>query len=176
MNPEIPRCGARTSSGEHCAIPAGRGTHHPGTGRCKLHGGASAGPPIKHGRYASVGNLELARKTREHAADPRPGDLAGELALMRAVVEHLAGSFDGSLEHADGLQKALGRVASIVEKAHKIETATALTQVEIKLLAAKTADILMKYLPDLATREAALSELQRAIDVPGRAAGEAAAG
>ena len=39
-------CGAKTRrSGTPCRRPAGWGTDHPGRGRCKLHGGASKGPP-----------------------------------------------------------------------------------------------------------------------------------
>ncbi len=50
------RCGAKAKgTGKPCKKPAGSGTHHKGTGRCKLHGGASHGAPkgnqngFKHG-------------------------------------------------------------------------------------------------------------------------------
>lgn len=52
-----PRCGAKTKAGTPCQQKAGWGTDHVGTGRCKLHGGASKGAPkgnqnaLKHGRY-----------------------------------------------------------------------------------------------------------------------------
>jgi hypothetical protein len=35
-------CGARRKNGQHCRLFAGQGTDHPGTGRCKLHLGATA--------------------------------------------------------------------------------------------------------------------------------------
>jgi len=38
-------CGATTSDGGECQLPAGWGTDDPGTGRCKHHGGASTGAP-----------------------------------------------------------------------------------------------------------------------------------
>jgi len=34
-------CGATTRNGGPCGQAAGWGTPHPGTGRCKLHGGAA---------------------------------------------------------------------------------------------------------------------------------------
>lgn len=34
-------CGARTRGGAKCKRPAGWGTDHPGTGKCKNHGGSS---------------------------------------------------------------------------------------------------------------------------------------
>ena len=55
-------CGARTRAGTPCQRPAGWGTKHPGSGKCKLHGGASTGPKpgsmkgnqnaLKHGIYS----------------------------------------------------------------------------------------------------------------------------
>lgn len=50
-------CGAKTRRGTICQLPAGYGTHHLGTGRCKYHGGSSRGAP--------KGN-QNARKTSEH--------------------------------------------------------------------------------------------------------------
>lgn len=54
-------CGAKgKQSGQPCKRPAGWGTLHPGTGRCKLHGGCSPGAPKQnkhartHGAYETV--------------------------------------------------------------------------------------------------------------------------
>ncbi len=53
-------CEAKTRSGTPCKLPAGWGTDHPGTGRCKLHGGKSTGPPknnknaVKHGFFSRI--------------------------------------------------------------------------------------------------------------------------
>lgn len=50
------QCGAKTRARTPCQQPAGWGTEHPGTGRCKLHGGASLRghlhPRYKTGRYS----------------------------------------------------------------------------------------------------------------------------
>ena len=37
-------CGAKNKKGGICSRPAGWGTSHSGSGKCKLHGGASTGP------------------------------------------------------------------------------------------------------------------------------------
>jgi hypothetical protein len=45
-----PVCGAKTrqeESAENCGLPAGWGTDHAGTGRCKLHGGKTPGQKLK---------------------------------------------------------------------------------------------------------------------------------
>lgn len=53
-------CDAKTRAGTPCKLPAGWGTDHLGSGRCKLHGGKSTGPPLanknaqKHGFYAKI--------------------------------------------------------------------------------------------------------------------------
>lgn len=46
-------CGAtkRDGSGDKCSLPAGWGTNHTGTGRCKLHGGAT---PLDNGIFSDV--------------------------------------------------------------------------------------------------------------------------
>jgi phage terminase small subunit len=45
----IEKCGARTRQGHPCKLPAGYGTEHLGSGKCKYHGGASKGAP-KHNK------------------------------------------------------------------------------------------------------------------------------
>lgn len=35
------RCGAKTRGGSKCKLEAGKGTDHPGRGRCKFHGGST---------------------------------------------------------------------------------------------------------------------------------------
>lgn len=48
-------CGAKTRRrGTPCLRPAGWGTNHPGTGRCKLHGGCSTGPKDQRGNKNAV--------------------------------------------------------------------------------------------------------------------------
>lgn len=48
-------CGAKTKgTGELCKLPAGYGTNHKGTGRCKYHGGCSTGPKVANTRNNSI--------------------------------------------------------------------------------------------------------------------------
>jgi hypothetical protein len=72
-----PKCGAkRHKSKETCKLPAGWGTEHPGTGRCKLHGGCSTGPrdtskmlghkrTVKTGEHETILHTSLTEKEIE---------------------------------------------------------------------------------------------------------------
>jgi hypothetical protein len=52
-------CGAVTKgSGAKCKLPAGHGTPHLGSGRCKFHGGLSSGPKSKRGKAKCARNAE----------------------------------------------------------------------------------------------------------------------
>lgn len=51
-------CGARIRAGSPCKLPAGWGTEHIGTGRCKLHGGASPGAPKRNKNAVKTGEHE----------------------------------------------------------------------------------------------------------------------
>lgn len=77
-------CGAKTKLGKKCQNPSGQGTDHLGTGRCKLHGGASKGAPkgnknaLKHGIYSKLfSNEEM------DAAKEMQGSVENELAIAR---------------------------------------------------------------------------------------------
>ena len=78
------KCGAKTRTGTKCQYPAGHGTDHPGTGKCRLHGGASKGPPkgsqnaLKHGLYSRIfSDAEIS------AAKEMQGSIENELAIAR---------------------------------------------------------------------------------------------
>ncbi len=87
-------CGAfARSAGRPCRKPAGWGTDHPGSGKCRLHGGAGSGPPKgnsnsrKHGLSAErckVTELRRELESRLAAAEAErdplaPHDLAEDL-------------------------------------------------------------------------------------------------
>jgi hypothetical protein len=76
--------GAGKAYGDHCGQRAGWGTEHPGKGRCKLHGGASAGAPIVSGLYSKQLNSTLAAEVERIANDPNFLNLYEELAIIKA--------------------------------------------------------------------------------------------
>lgn len=95
-DPNLPKCGAnsRQNPGRTCAQPAGWGTPHSGTGRCKLHGGSVRQAVIKAQREAAT---EL---TRTYGAprtiDPRDGIIeeyyrtAGAVSWLEQIVADLS--------------------------------------------------------------------------------------
>lgn len=52
-----------------------------------MHGGTNPGRPILHGRYSVAHRQALADKMAAFLADPRPGDLTAELALLWALLQ-----------------------------------------------------------------------------------------
>lgn len=78
------KCGAKTKKGDKCQNPQGHGTDHVGTGRCRLHGGASKGAPkgsqnaLKHGIYSKLFSHEELTAAKE-----MQGSVENELAIAR---------------------------------------------------------------------------------------------
>jgi hypothetical protein len=159
---KAPICGAKTRSGSPCKKPGGWATDHVGTGRCKLHGGASPGGPLKHGRY-SIKRAGLEEKIRQFENDPAAGDLTSELALMRALLQNYLERFeDGiplpadSIRHIFEMIEAVGR---LVERIAKILATTALTQAELQLLQAALIHALPEYIPEPAQQRNFISAI-----------------
>lgn len=77
-------CGAKTRNGSKCKYQAGHGTDHVGTGKCRLHGGASKGAPkgnknaLKHGIYS-----KLFSDNELDEAKSMQGSIDTELAIAR---------------------------------------------------------------------------------------------
>lgn len=84
-----PKCGAkkRDASGDCCKRPAGWGTSHPGTGRCKLHGGSTR-DHVKHARREEA-EQAVATYGLPREIDPREA-LAEEVYRTTGVVDWLA--------------------------------------------------------------------------------------
>src|SRR5690606_26630395 len=114
--------------------------------------GASTGRPIKHGRYSLKHRASLQEKQAEFLADPSPGDLSSELALMRTLLQDYIeriGEEPLKLEEIESIYKMLEGIGKTVERIAKVLSTTALTQAEVKLLQAQLAHLMVKYVdPD----------------------------
>ena len=159
-------CGAANRRGGTCGQAAGWGTDHPGTGRCKLHGGRAGRPPL-HGRYSLAHRASLAEKAQRFRTDPAPGDLSEELVLMRALLQDYLERFGEHLAlRAEDIQFLAGmveQVGRLVERISRIHNSTALTQAELQLLQARLADLLVTYVADPEQRRRFLDELRAAV-------------
>jgi hypothetical protein len=100
-------------------------------------------------------------------ADPTPGNLADELALMRALLADYLERFpDGQPLRADDIGRLfsmLEEISKLVERIFRIKNSSALTAVEVAYLQARLADLITRYLPDVSRRESFLLELSQAI-------------
>lgn len=173
-------CGGKTRSGDLCKRPAGWGTAHVGEGKCKLHGGNAGRPPI-HGRYSVTKRTELQAKISQFYNDPAAGDLRGELALLRAILQDY---LDKWVDTDDPVTAAMmtGRVfemvesiGRMVERISKILATTALTQAELQLLQVTLIDALNEFVPDPEHKRAFVSRVFGTLrGVPGPGAGSSA--
>ena len=161
------QCTAHARTGERCKSNAVTGYTV-----CRMHGAGSphagrpGGAPIVTGRY-SIKRQELAAKAQRFTNDTAPGDLTGELTLMRALLQDYLDRFDDKsrlpfddIERIFGMMEAIGR---LVERIAKILNTTALTQAEVKYLQIRIAELLTTYVPDADRREQFMAELAAAI-------------
>lgn len=142
---------------------------------CQVHGAGSpkqgrpGGRPPVHGRYALKHQAGLQEKQAVFLADPTPGDLTAELALMRALLEDYMeryGDFDDAPlpEHYERLFDMIETITGTVERIHRILSKTALTQAELLYIQAKIADLVNRYIDDPDRRKQFLAELRQAVE------------
>lgn len=88
-------CGAKTRGATAkyptCRQAAGWGTDHPGSGRCKLHGGKSL---VRHGRYSAIKRDHLRLLIEQHEKDPDPLNILPEIAANRALFQDFVERYD----------------------------------------------------------------------------------
>lgn len=142
-------CGAKTRSGSPCQQVAGWGTDHVGTGRCKLHGGASTGRPIIHGKYSVTYKQTLMDKAEQF--EQFRGDLTAELDLLRVMLQEFlnklsAGARVGAAEIAV-VRDMVEAIARTEERWVKIRKDTAFGAQEMQLFIAAMSATLQKYVP-----------------------------
>lgn len=120
------KCNYVKTDGYRCKNPAGRGTDHPGIGRCRQHGGV--GRPIIHGKYSQT--LEYRKDWQEKYQEFREADiqkLEDEIARARVMAlqieEHIASNFEDVetfLSLSNVMLKTLDAITKMSERANKI--------------------------------------------------------
>lgn len=151
MNESMTRavCGAKTrKDGSPCQRPAGWGTQHVGTGRCKLHGGCSTGPISRYNKVKG----QLAERMARHELDPDPANLIPELTLMRSMLEGWL-----ELHEADQAQAIPGAVTltenirKIVNTIHQMQTRELITAREYDVALTELTRIIVEEVRDADT-------------------------
>jgi len=156
-----------------CGKPAGWGTNHLGTGKCRIHGGSEKmGRPPVHGRYAVKHREKLHSKMQEFLNDPAPANLMPELAIQRALLQDfLERLTDQPLDakssgHIFEMTESISR---LVERITKMLNQTALTQMDVRYLQAILTDMIVRYIDDPAKRAEFVAELRSAFGADTRA-------
>lgn len=157
-----------------CTRPAGWGTGHLGEGACKLHGGAARGRPIVHGRYSLKHRESMQEKMEQFLADPEPGRLDSEIALLRTLLQEFLDRYPADsplpLASINAMYNMVEGIARNVERVSRILNETALTQAEVQFISARIVDVLIKYVPADKLPDA-LGEAERSLVVPGGTTG-----
>jgi len=89
-------CGGKTRAGSACTRPAGWGTPHAGTGRCKLHGGST--PSHVKAASVAIARQEVAERGLRIDISPQEA-LLDELARSYGWVVYLEGKVGELKEH-----------------------------------------------------------------------------
>ncbi|MFE2407109.1 hypothetical protein ACFXDE_02060 [Kitasatospora sp. NPDC059408] len=120
-----PVCGAKTrqeGSAEHCGLPAGWGTDHPGVGRCKLHGGNTSGQRVQAAHTIAEREVRkvLAELDVEPIDDPLTAlaQLAGQVVAWQQAIAEIVNRLgsDVRYEGAAGAEQLRAEV-SLYERA-----------------------------------------------------------
>lgn len=116
------RCGAKGRSGKPCGLPAGHGTEHVGTGRCKLHGGSTPSHVNKARREVA----EEAVRTFGLPVETTPQEaLLAEVSRTAGHVKWL-GDIVAELEKAD-VVNGITKTVQLPNGGRRVEAAAAVT-------------------------------------------------
>lgn len=160
-------CNARLDDGTLCEQRAGWQTDHPGEGRCYIHGGNTLKgidhPNFKHGqrsRYASVLKAQLATHYAALETDDA-FDIADELRLQRALLLDYMQAKEGTLkaDERELLMQWSERISKTAERMTRMRNDTALTAAELKLIAARLADVVSRHIAEPDRQAAFLADL-----------------
>jgi len=167
-------CGAHTQNGP-CRNVAGFRTPHYGQGRCYLHGGMTPrgpdSPHFRHGRRSryAIALRESLRDKLDTLAEHDPFDVIDELQLQRALLLDFVDGKDG-LTAADRelLMRWAEQISKTAERMTRMRNETAMTAAELKLIAARLADVVARHIADPEQQAAFLADLFASIGVDGR--------
>lgn len=149
-----------------------------GSSKCSMHGGTQPkgadSPNLRHGRYSPFLKASLQAKLAD-AQGGNPLDLLPELEVQRALLAEYLERFQrgGSLTGFDinfmmGWATEIGRM---VERIVKMKNDTALTEAEVRFLAARVVELIGKYVVDPDKQRAFVAEFLAS--VPALDAGDA---
>ncbi|MGE7437956.1 hypothetical protein [Kitasatospora sp. NPDC001175] len=142
-----PICGAKTrqdGSAEYCGLPAGWGSNHPGTGRCKLHGGKTITQRVKEDR------IRVDREARAILAelDVAPVDdpltalmqLAGQVLAWQTATSALVNQLGAEIRYegvagGEQLRAEVQLYERAMDRAEKVLSSIARLNIEERLAA-----------------------------------------
>jgi hypothetical protein len=172
--PPDEHCNARKDDGTLCEQRAGWGTTHPGEGRCKLHGGSSLRGPdhpnYKHGRRTRYDKALKAQLADAYAQleDDDAFDIADELRLQRALLlEFINGKDNVTASDRQQLMAWSETISKTAERMTRMRNDTALTAAELKLIAARLADVVSRHIAEPDRQAAFLADLFASIGMSG---------
>lgn len=120
---ESGKCEAKTKSGGICGKPCGWGTDHPGTGRCKFHGGANpVGLAANRFKDGSTSKYIPPLRMRERYAKLRGGplnEMDDELALLELRISQVVESL-GERDSSE-IWKQLASVWRELKEANRLQ-------------------------------------------------------
>lgn len=153
-------CGAKTKKGTICKKPAGYGTNHFGTGRCKFHGGMQQKEPNKFLELQL--DPDIRDRTMELLKDPDILNSRVELAALKARFEQVAFEESVNINQLVKMALAIARIASTIQEMEQGKQHYLHVTVTSTIIGA-FADIGMKYITDPYQRVQFKSDMESVI-------------
>jgi hypothetical protein len=129
-----------------------------GGGRCRMHG-RDAGPPSKHGLHSSLRD-DLREHVEKAARRDTPGDLQGELAVLRGLLyDYLEDRADLDRDAIEAAHKLLKEIRRTSDTIHKQLQRERLSKDEEQKLFTTFAKIIREHVPE-SERDEAFGKLE----------------
>lgn len=127
----------------YCSNKAGKGTDHPGKGRCRMHDISALAVPkqTKHGRYALVTKERFRDKYNEFIRDPDLMDLTPELGIQRVLLAENWEKFQNGEDKEESLRGIITEVIRTIEKMEKIQANQVMTASNARYLMLRAVDV-----------------------------------